>query len=388
MSDSYFPTKTVAVLGGGQLGTMLATAAQPLRVKVHCLDPSAEAPAAYNAQSFAEGEFSHARTVESFGRHADAVTIEIEAVSTTGLRALRDEHGVATRPSPEAIELIQDKGLQKSFYQEHHIPTAPFRLWEDASAIEEAVKDGKLAIPFVQKLRKGGYDGRGVQIVRSHEDLSQLLQGPSLTEGLAPYTLELAVVAARRPSGEVQTYAPVEMAFDPDENLVTKLVSPARIPHAVAEAARQLAERLIGDLEIEGLLAVEFFLLEDGSLWVNEVAPRPHNSGHITMNGFATSQFEQHLRAVLDLPLGSTEQYRPAVMINLLGEPGHTGPAAYQGFNEVLSIPGVHIHLYGKTSTRPHRKMGHVNIVRDDLSEALEVADDVRQLLKVVVHQA
>ncbi len=379
--EFYTPGRQVAVLGGGQLGTMMATAAQALRINVHCLDPSLDAPAAYNAQGFAEGEFTDRHTVEAFGRNAEVATIEIEKVSVEGLKALRDKHGVAVHPRPEALELIQDKGLQKEFYRKENYPTAPYQLWDSAEAIRSAFAKTDLTLPFVQKSRKGGYDGKGVHVVRNEADLADLLEGPSLTEDFAPLDIEIAVVAARNPSGQTSTFPVVEMDFDPKQNLVTQLISPARISEKVANEARALAGRLIEQLDICGLLAVELFLLKDGSLWVNEVAPRPHNSGHISMNGFATSQFEQHLRGILDLPLGSTQQYRPAVMVNLLGEANATGPAVYRGLEEVIALPGVHVHLYGKTITKPHRKMGHVNIVADTMEEALALAEQVRNTL-------
>lgn len=382
---SSTPHRTqVAVLGGGQLGTMLAEAAQPLRVQVQCLDPDADAPARYNAQSFAEGDIRDARTVEAFGRHADVVTIEIEAVSTEGMRRLRDDHGRAVYPSPEALEIIQDKGTQKRHYLEHDIPTSPFTLYDGPDAVREAVAAGEIEFPFVQKARTGGYDGKGVQVVRTAADLDGLLPGACLVESFAPYTKELAVVVARRPSGEVKSYPVVEMDFDPVQNLVTQLISPARISTAVAKTARALAERTAASFETAGLLAVELFLLKDGRLWVNEVAPRPHNSGHITMDGFASSQFEQHLRAVLDWPLASTEQYRPAVMLNILGEDSGTGEATYPGLEEALALPGVHVHLYGKRYTKPHRKMGHVIVVAETLEAALRVAEEVRGVLRCV----
>jgi len=387
VKDPKIVGTTVAVLGGGQLGTMLASAAQALRINIHCLDPATDAPALYNAQSFAEGDFTDRRTVEGFARHADVATIEIEAVSTAGMRALRDDHGLSVHPRPEAVELIQDKGLQKQFYEEHGLPTAPFQLWKSESHIRDAVSSGDLEFPFVQKLRQGGYDGKGVHIVRSQADLEGLLPGPSLTEKLAPYSLELAVVACRNESGEVATYPVVEMDFDPAANLVVQLISPARINPNVADRARELASQLITQLEVCGLLAVEFFLLRDGSLWINEVAPRPHNSGHVTMNGFASSQFEQHLRGILNLPLASTEQYRPAVMVNLLGEQGCSGPAAYQGLQDVLALPGVHPHIYGKAMTKPARKMGHVNIVADTIDKALDLAQKVRSTLRIISTQ-
>ena len=378
----------IAVLGGGQLGTMLAEAAQPFRVGVHCLDGDPDAPARYNAQAFAEGDIRDARTVEAFGRHADVVTIEIENVSTEGMRRLRDDHGRKVYPSPEALEIIQDKGLQKQHFEQHGIATAPFRLWEKATFVKTATQNGELDLPFVQKSRKGGYDGKGVHIVRTGSDLDQLLPGPCLTEALAPYTKELAVVVARRPGGQTAAYPVVEMDFDPAQNLVTQLLSPARIEERTAEEATRIAARLAETLQIVGLLAVEFFLLEDGRLWVNEVAPRPHNSGHVTMNGFATSQFEQHLRAILDWPLGSTAQYRPAVMVNVLGAVGHAGDTVYEGLHETLALPGVHVHLYGKAKTKPHRKMGHVNIVADTLGAAMDTAATVRATLRACAKTA
>ncbi len=361
---------------------MLAEAAQALRLRVHCLDPDPDAPALYNAQSFAEGDIRDARTVEAFGRHADVVTIEIENVSTEGLRRLRDDHGRRVCPSPEALAVIQDKGLQKEHFVTHLVPTAPFRLFAGATQLRAALDDGTLSYPFVQKLRTGGYDGKGVAILRGASDLPLLLEGPCLTEPLVPYVTELAVVVARRASGEVRSFPVVEMDFDPRQNLVTQLVCPARIPDPVANSAAAIAESLATSLEVCGLLAVEFFLLPDGTLFVNEVAPRPHNSGHVTMDGFATSQFEQHLRAILDWPLGWTQQYRPAVMINILGDDGASGPAQYAGLAEALALPGVHVHLYGKAISKPHRKMGHVNVVADTLEDALDKAAAVRGVLR------
>lgn len=384
--EFYAPGRQVSVLGGGQLGTMMATAAQALRINVHCLDPNLDAPAAYNAQGFAEGDFTDQHTVEAFGRNAEVVTIEIEKVSVEGMKALRDKHGVAVHPRPEALELIQDKGLQKEFYRKENYPTAPYQLWNSSDAIKAAYAKTELTLPFVQKSRKGGYDGKGVHVVRAEADLEDLLEGPSLTEDFAPLDIEIAVVAARNPSGQTSTFPVVEMDFDPKQNLVTQLISPARIPESIAVEARAIAERLIKQFDICGLLAVELFLLKDGTLWVNEVAPRPHNSGHISMNGFATSQFEQHLRGILDLPLGSTQQYRPAVMVNLLGEAGVTGQAVYRGLEEVIALPGVHVHLYGKTITKPHRKMGHVNIVADTMEEALLLAEKVRNTLSATTN--
>ncbi len=379
--DTTPHTTTISILGGGQLGSMLCEAAQPLRLRVHCLDPDPDAPALYNAQSFAEGDIRDARTVEAFGRHADVVTIEIENVSTEGMRRLRDDHGRQVCPSPEALSIIQDKGRQKEHFVQHLVPTAPFTLYSNAEAVRAAIDSAVLPYPFVQKALTGGYDGKGVAIIRSDDDLHLLLPGACLTEPLVPYTKELAVVVARRPSGEVKSFPVVEMDFDPQQNLVTQLLSPARVPPQVANSAAMIAQQLATTLDICGLLAVEFFLLPDHTLLVNEVAPRPHNSGHVTMDGFATSQFEQHLRAILDWPLGSTAQYRPAVMVNILGDESGSGPAQYRGLAEALALPGVHVHLYGKVTSKPHRKMGHVNIVADTLDEASATATQVRAIL-------
>lgn len=387
MNKTYSIGKTVAVLGGGQLGTMLATAAQPLRINIHCLDPAYDAPASYNAQSFAEGEFTHRRSVESFGRHADAVTIEIEAVSIEGMKALRDDHGRKVHPKPESLEIIQDKGLQKNFYKKFDLPTAPYQLWDSEQDIIKAVEAGNLTLPFVQKLRKGGYDGKGVKIVKDENDLADLLPGACLTETLADLDKELAIVVARNEDGQIEAFPTVEMDFDPIQNLVTKLLSPARISEEANQLAKDLAFTLIEKFEICGLLAIEYFLLKDGTIWINEVAPRPHNSGHITMDGFSVSQFEQHLRGVLNLPLKPVVQYQPAAMVNILGKEGHTGKAQYENFEEVISMPGVSVHLYGKTVTKPHRKMGHVNIVASTIDEAAKIADQVRASLHVTAQK-
>jgi 5-(carboxyamino)imidazole ribonucleotide synthase len=376
--ESFFGTpRVLGVLGAGQLGKMLAQAASPWDLSLHMLDPTPDAPASHLCTRFVQGDFRDYDTVMAFGKDCDLLTIEIEQVNVAALEAL-EAAGKTVHPSPAALRIIQDKGLQKTFYHEHGIPTSPFTLYEDA----EAVRAADLHFPCVQKSRTEGYDGRGVQILRSADDLERLLPGPCLIEDAVSVQTEIAVIAARNASGQVVTYDPVEMQFHPEANLVEFLAAPARIPPALAAEARALAARTIEAFDLCGLLAVEMFVNEEGSLLVNEVAPRPHNSGHHSIEACITSQYSQHLRAILDLPLGETSLRQPGVMINLLGAEDAQGPVHYQGVEDVMSSPGASLHLYGKTETRPFRKMGHLTVSRDDLEEAIAEARRLQQVLR------
>jgi 5-(carboxyamino)imidazole ribonucleotide synthase len=294
--------------------------------------------------------------------------------------------GKKVHPSPAALDIIKDKGLQKQFYQENNIPTAYFELFEDEKALKKAITSGLWTLPLVQKTRTAGYDGKGVAILRTLEDLeTKLLPGPCLAEVLAPIQAEIAVVAARNEQDEVAVFPAVEMDFHPEANLVEFLICPARIPALIEAQAEALAEQVIRAFNICGLLAVEMFWTRDGEILVNEVAPRPHNSGHHTIDSAHTSQFEQHLRGICNMPLGSTTSKTPvAIMLNLLGEPGHKGPVKYQGVDECLALEGVNIHLYGKSQTSPFRKMGHVTITGNTSEEAIKKADFVKKNLKVL----
>jgi 5-(carboxyamino)imidazole ribonucleotide synthase len=303
-------------------------------------------------------------------------------VHTGALKALQAE-GLTVHPAPDILELIKDKGLQKQFYAQHGIPTAPFRIFDHYAELETALDTGELPFPFVQKTRTEGYDGRGVAILRSPHDRYKLIPGATLVEEMAEIEKELAVVVARNQRGEVRAFSTVEMDFNPEANLVEFLICPARIPQEIERAAERLAMDAIEAFGLCGLLAVELFLTKKGELWVNEVAPRPHNSGHHTIDSCETSQYEQHLRAILDLPLGDTRQHSPAVMVNLLGAPGFEGPVHYAGLGECLALPGVHVHLYGKKTTKPFRKMGHVTITHPDLGQAIALARRVQQTLRV-----
>lgn len=380
----FSTTQKIGILGGGQLGKMLALAAANWDFKIFCLDPTPEAPASAVCAGFTLGDFNNYDQVLAFGQDKDLLTIEIEHVNTDALREL-ERLGKTVHPSPRALEIIKDKGLQKEFYREHDIPTAYFELFDDEKALKKAIESGAWKLPLVQKTRTAGYDGKGVAILRTLADLeTKLLPGPCLAESLAPIETEIAIVAAKNAKGEVAVFPAVEMDFHPEANLVEFLLCPARIAPLVEVEAEALAERVIRALDVCGLLAVEMFWTRDGQLLVNEVAPRPHNSGHHTIDSAHTSQFEQHLRAICDLPLGSTESITPvAIMLNLLGEPGQKGPVRYEGVEECLALEGVNIHLYGKALTSPFRKMGHVSITADTVAEAMKKANFVKGTLKV-----
>lgn len=379
----FSTTQKIGILGGGQLGKMLCLAAAPWDFKTCVLDTSADFPAGPVCSEFTPGDFKNYDDVLAFGADKDVLTIEIEHVNTEALHELK-RRGKIVHPAPEALDIIKDKGLQKEFYRDHEIPTAPFELFADEQALLDAIQSGRWALPLVQKTRTAGYDGRGVAILRTPADLdTKLLKGPCLAEQLAPVQTEIAVIAARNAADQVAVFPAVEMDFHPEANLVEQLVCPARISPLAEAEAEALAEQVIRAFDVCGLLAVEMFLCTDGRLWVNEVAPRPHNSGHHTIDSAVTSQYQQHLRAICNLPLGDTSQVQPAIMLNLLGDEGFKGPVRYEGVAECLALSGVHVHLYGKAMTAPFRKMGHVTITADTLESAFEKADFVKKTLRV-----
>lgn len=372
----------LGIIAGGQLAKMLVQEASKLAVETWVLDPDADCPAAAIASVCIQGHYHDYDSVLAFGRQVDLLTFEIEHVNTAALYRLQAE-GLAIAPDPSILELIQDKGRQKAFYRDHDIPTAPFTDYPDQAAIRAALAQGALTYPFVQKLCRGGYDGRGVAVVAEAADLDSLLDGPSIIEPRVAIAREVAVITARDAAGEMRSFPPVDMVFDPRANLVDKLVSPSAIDAATAARCTAVAEQLAQALDLQGLLAVELFIDTAGNVLVNESAPRPHNSGHHTIESVYTSQFEQHLRAVLGLPLGSTRLKTAAVMVNLLGTEGYTGPAVYDGLADCLAIEGVHVHIYGKRETRPYRKMGHVTVIAPTAAEALAKAETVKPLIEV-----
>lgn len=369
MDSQMTQTPTLGILGGGQLGKMLCIAAAPLDIPIAILDESNDYPAARLCQTFVKGNFNNYDDVYNFGNQVDVLTIEIENVNIEALLVLQSE-GKKIHPSPNSLALIKDKGLQKLHYLKHQLPTSNFSLFDDTEGIKSALKTGAIHFPFVQKLRVGGYDGKGVEVIRNSTDLPKLMEGPSLVEDLVDIAKELAVIVCRNERGEVAVYPTVEMEFHPTANLVEFLSCPAQISPLVEAEAEELATRVIEAFDVCGLLAVELFLTHDNQLIINEIAPRPHNSGHHTIDSCVTSQFQQHLRGVLNWPLGSTRLHTPSVMINLLGAEGYQGNVIYEGLTDALAIEGVFIHLYGKKNTKPFRKMGHITVCAENIQAA------------------
>lgn len=376
---SFFQSYKIGILGGGQLGRMLIQAAIDYPFSVHVLDPSGDAPSRPYAHHFTQGSLTDYQTVYQFGQQVDLLTIEIENVNTEALAQLKAE-GKTVYPDPDIIRLIQDKREQKQFFAVHNLPTAPFHLVDG----KEDIKPYLNQLPLVNKLGRAGYDGRGVKVLKDQQDVEQAFDAPGIVEQFIPFEKELSVIVARNPQGEIAVFPVVEMVFHPEQNLVEYLMAPADIKLKIAQQAQQLAKEVVARLEYVGVMAVEMFLTKGKELLINELAPRPHNSGHHTIRANFTSQYEQHLRAILGYSLGATDQMTPAAVVNLLGEPGFQGPAQYQGLQTVLRIPGVYPHIYGKAETRPFRKMGHVTILDADRKNLRNKADQVKALLKVV----
>jgi 5-(carboxyamino)imidazole ribonucleotide synthase len=374
---------TLGILGGGQLGKMLLYTTRKWDIKTSILEPAADAPCKIAANYFEVGSLTDFDTVYNFGKKVDVLTIEIEHVNIDALKKLQTE-GVEVHPKPEMLEIIQNKGVQKQFYADNGIPTAPFVKYDGIAGLKADVASGKVTLPFVWKSTKDGYDGMGVSVIKNAEQLESLADVECIAEDLIPFKNELAVIVATSPRGESVSYPVVEMEFHPTANQVEYVICPARISDDVAEKARQIAVDAAKKLGSTGLLAVEMFQTQDDEIIVNEVAPRPHNSGHYSIEGSYTSQYEQHIRAILDLPLGKTDSKVGSVMVNLVGEEGYTGDVVYDGINEIMAMPGVTPHIYGKKQTRPFRKMGHVTIVDNDLDKAREVAEQVKKTIKVI----
>lgn len=371
-------SQVLGVLGGGQLGRMLIQSAINYNQDIHILDPDKNAPCKDICQRFMLGSLNDFDTVYAFGQLCDVITVEIESVNTEALERLQSE-GKKVYPQPDILSLIKDKRKQKHFYQQHGIPTADFILTFDKS---EVIHNSDF-LPAVNKLGKDGYDGRGVQMLRTEEDLDKAFDAPGLLEKLIDFDKEIAVTVARNESGELVVYPAVECAFHPTANLVEFLFAPAEISAEIEKKAQEIAKDVIIKLGMVGILAVEMFVTKDGEVLVNEVAPRPHNSGHHSIEANFTSQFEQHLRSVMNWPLGNPDLRCPAAMINLLGEDGYTGPVLVEGLDEALAEKGVYIHLYGKKVTKPFRKMGHVTIISDEVEGLKEKAQRIKELIKI-----
>ena len=347
------------------------------------LDANEEAPCKISSNEFHLGDLMGYDAVYNFGKRVDVLTIEIENVNVDALETLEKE-GVKVYPASKTLRTIQNKAKQKLFYRDNNIPTSDFTRFAYLSEIEDAIGNGGLEFPFVWKAAQFGYDGNGVKIVRNLSDLADLPKGECIAEDLIPFKNELAVIVARNVSGETKTYPVVEMEFHPQANQVEYVICPARIDDKVAAKARSIAIQVSKAFEHVGLLAVEMFQTNDDQIIVNEVAPRPHNSGHYSIEASYTNQFEQHIRAILDLPLGNTASKVGGIMVNLVGEQNHTGDVAYQNIEEIMAMDGVTPHIYGKKQTRPYRKMGHVTIVNENIDTAREIAQQVKQRIKVI----
>jgi len=368
-------SKSIGIIGGGQLGMMLIEGATNYNVTCHTLDPNPQSSASSIAESHTVGDLNDYETVLNFGLDKDVVTAELEAINVDALEALQAK-GVQVFPQPHVYRTVQDKGLQKQFFKENNIPTAPFFLTQQ-------VPD-EVDLPCVQKLRVGGYDGRGVQLLKDPSDLDNAFRDPSVVEELVDIEKEISVIVARDTKGHIATYDPSEMVVNQKGNLLDTLIYPARISTELGNTAKSIAMTVIESLDMVGVLAVEFFVSKNGDVWVNEVAPRPHNSGHQTIEASKTSQYEQLIRILNGVRLASTETISPAVMINILGEPGHDGGAVITGDESVFELPGVYPHFYGKLKTKPLRKMGHVTILREDLNDALSIAREIAEKVKVI----
>ena len=377
--ENYFSSDfRLGVLGGGQLGRMLLTETQKYDVYTVILDGSKNAPCAEICNEFHHGSLMDFQTVYDFGKKVDVLTIEIEHVNIEALKKLSSE-GLKIFPQPELLEIIQHKGRQKDFFYVNGIPTAPYKRFESITELKDMMH-----FPFVWKSAQFGYDGTGVKVIRSADDMKDLADVPCITESLIPFKNELAVIVARNESEEIRTYPVVEMEFHPTANQVEYVLCPARIDKKVAQKAREIALHVADTLGIVGLLAVEMFQTEDDEILVNEVAPRTHNSGHYSIEASYTSQFEQHLRSILNLPLGNTDSKVAGIMVNLVGAEGHSGEVVYENMETILSIDGVTPHIYGKKETRPFRKMGHVTIVNEDIDEARRIAELVKKTIRVI----
>ena len=380
----FFSSKqTIGILGGGQLGKMLLNTTRQWDLQTKVMDPSAEAPARIACNHFVQGDLMDYQTVVDFGKEVDVLTIEIENVNADALATL-EQQGVKVYPQAAVLKVIQNKCHQKQFYQKNKIPTASFQLFNSKEELKDAVGRGLISFPFVWKSESMGYDGYGVQIVRSNQNLEEIKEGACMAEELVAIEKELGIIVCRSPKGETRCYPCVEMEFHPEANQVEYVLSPARISKDVAKKAEEIALAVSKAFQHVGLLAVELFLTKDGEIWVNEVAPRPHNSGHYSIEASYTSQFEQHIRALLDLPLGNTANKVSGVMVNLVGKEGHNGPVHYKNIEQILAIEGVNPHIYGKKETRPFRKMGHITIVNKELSVARKIAEDVKETIEVI----
>ena len=376
---------TIGILGGGQLGKMLTDITRKWDIRTYILDSSAGAPAKNSCNRFVQGDLMDYETVLNFGKEVDVLTIEIEHVNIDALYEL-EKTGVLVYPKPATIDIIQNKQTQKAFFEEHKLPTAAFVSCENKNELLAHVSNGSFEFPFIWKAARFGYDGFGVKKIYSKADIDALPDSQCIIEALVPIKQEIAIIATRNPDGEIALYPAVGMAFHKEANQVEYVYYPAEIDKEIEKKAQEIAHKLVSAWQHIGLLAVEFFVDQESNLLINEVAPRPHNSGHLTIEGANTSQFEQHIRAILNAPLGKTSFYQPTIMANVVGPKELIGPFVYEGVVNILNTPKATLHIYGKKTTKPQRKMGHITLTGADLNVIFKEIKDLKEKLKLKVY--
>ena len=379
--ESKFYQKKLGILGGGQLGKMLITECNKMDISVSVLDPSNGSPCKNICEKFECGDFKDYYTVVKFGEKCDIITFEIEHVNVDALEFL-EKNGKEVYPKSKTLKIIQDKNKQKSFFKKSSIPTANFKFFSNISEFKSSISQNKINFPCIWKKTKFGYDGFGVKILKSVDDIDSLPETEMIIEDLIPFDKELSVIVSRNVSGEIKCYDTVEMEFNKNSNQVEFVISPARIENKVNKYAKELAIKISESLDCIGLLAVEMFLYGEKIL-VNEIAPRPHNSGHFSIEACDSSQFQQHLRSILNLKLGETNHKGTAIMLNLVGQENHNGNVIYQNLEKVFECKSANLHLYGKKETRPNRKMGHITIICDKFEDAYAKAKFLKNIVKV-----
>jgi len=379
----FFSSKfKIGILGGGQLGKMLLFDSRRYDLHTKVMDPNNKAPCSNIADEFIVGNLNDYNDVINFGKLVDIITIEIENVNTDALEYL-EKIGKKVYPPSKAIKIIQNKCEQKIFYKSNNLPTSAFSNYSNLANLKEDLEKGNLKFPFVWKSAKFGYDGKGVKIIDSHDDLKSINDSACLVEEKVSIKKEISVIVSRNVDGKMKCFPVVEMEFNDNSNLVEYVMCPANISDEISTHAYEIAQKISQKLEMVGLLAVELFISDDDKILINEVAPRPHNSGHHTIECCITSQFDQHIRSILNLNPGKTDIKIPGIMVNLVGENKIEGDAVYKNINHIFDLPGVHIHIYGKKKSRLNRKMGHITIVNKEISKAIEIGKKIKKKVKV-----
>ncbi len=373
----------LGILGGGQLGKMLLYDAKRYDLHTKVMDLSDEVPCAKIADEFIFGDITNYQDVINFGNKVDLITVEIEKINTDALLEL-EKKGKKVYPSAKTLQIIQNKSDQKQFYKKNNLPTSRFRNYSNLDELKSSFKNDNFQFPFVWKSSKFGYDGKGVKIIKNDDDLNFSYKNQCLIEELVEIKKELSVIVSRNVQGDIKCFPVVEMEFNDKSNLVEYVMCPANISHEIEKRANEIAKKTSEKFNMVGLLAVELFLTKDDDILINEVAPRPHNSGHHTIECCMTSQFDQHLRSILNLSLGETDLIIPGIMVNLVGENMIEGNVIYKNINDIFDIPGVFVHVYGKKKSRLNRKMGHITIVNKDINKAIEIGKKIKRKIKVI----